>query len=155
MATTTVPTRLPVTAADLAGDARRRSKERLIKGVFLSAAALSIAVSVGILVSVVGNAIHFLTLVRPAQLMQIDWTPRAGQFGFATLLAGTMIVTVIAMFVAMPLGMGAAMYLAEYARPRARRVLKPIVEVLAGIPSVVLGYFALNVISPEFVQRLF
>jgi phosphate transport system permease protein len=155
MATSTVTARVSVTAADLAGDSRRRAKERLIKSLFLGAAVLSIAVSVGIVLSVVGNAIHFLTLIEPSQLLTLDWSPRAGQFGFASLLAGTLIVSVIAMVVAAPLGLGAALYLAEYARPRSRRVLKPIVEVLAGIPSVVLGFFALNVISPDVVHRLF
>jgi len=66
-----------------------------------------------------------------------------------------MIIAAVAMAVATPLGLGAAMYLAEYASPRARRVLKPIIEMLASIPSVVLGYFALTVINPELVQRLF
>jgi phosphate transport system permease protein len=116
---------------------------------------LSILVSVGIILSVVGNAIHFLTLVHLSNLTVLDWNPRGGEFGFATLLAGTMLVTIIAMLVATPLGLGAAVYLAEYARPRARRALKPILEILAGIPSVVLGFFALNVISPDVVQRVF
>jgi phosphate transport system permease protein len=66
-----------------------------------------------------------------------------------------LIVTVVAMVIAMPVGLGAAIYLSEYARPRVRRVLKPILEILAGIPSVVLGFFALSFISPEIVQRLF
>jgi phosphate transport system permease protein len=155
VATTTIAHARVASVTDLAGDARRRSKERLIKGLFMAAAIVSILVSVGIVLSVVGNAIHFLTLVDLSNLKVLDWNPRGGQFGFATLLAGTMIVTIIAMLVATPLGLGAAIYLAEYARPRARRALKPIVEVLAGIPSVVLGFFALNVISPDFVQRVF
>ena len=155
MSTSTVSARVPVSVADLAGDSRRRARERLIKAVFLSAAILSVLVSVGIVFSVVGNAIHFLTLIKPSELLVLNWSPRAGQFGFAALLAGTVIVSAIAMLVAAPLGLGAAIYLAEYARPRARRVLKPILEILAGIPSVVLGFFALNVISPDVVHRLF
>ena len=62
---------------------------------------------------------------------------------------------VIAMLVAAPLGLGAAIYLSEYASPRARRTLKPILEILAGIPSVVLGFFALTVIQPSIVQAVF
>ena len=153
MATAALP--VTITAADLAGDARRRRKERVVKALFLAAAAVSMLVSVGIVFSVVGNAVRFLTLMHPSQLFALDWSPRSGRFGFATLLAGTAIVSVIAMLVATPVGLGAAVFLAEYARPRVRRTLKPILEILAGIPSVVLGYFALNVISPDVVQRLF
>ena len=72
-----------------------------------------------------------------------------------TIFIGTVEVSVIAMVIATPLGLGAAMYLSEYASPRTRRRLKPILETLAGIPSVVLGYFALQVINPTIVQTLF
>jgi phosphate transport system permease protein len=82
------------------------------------------------------------------------WFPRRGQYGLKPLLAGTFLVTVIAMAVAVPLGLGAAIYLSEYAPPRLRRVLKPGLEILAGVPSVVLGFFAITVISPQLVQRL-
>ena len=67
----------------------------------------------------------------------------AGEFDILTIFIGTLEVSVIAMLIATPLGLGAAMYLSEYASPRIRRRLKPILETLAGIPSVVLGYFAL------------
>ena len=72
-----------------------------------------------------------------------------------TIFAGTVIVAVIAMLVAAPLGLGAAAYLSEYATPRTRRTLKPILETLASIPSVVLGYFALQVINPDLVRKVF
>lgn len=75
-------------------------------------------------------------------------------YDLRTIFLGSVLVTLIAMVVAGPLGMGAAVYLSEYARPRVRRVLKPILEILAGIPSVVLGVFALTWISPEIVQRI-
>jgi phosphate transport system permease protein len=141
--------------ADLAGASRRRRRERIIRGVFLGAAAVSILISLLIVVSVIGKAVAFLTKIHPSELLVGTWNPRAGDFGITTLLAGTFVVTVIAMLVAAPLGLGAAIYLSEDARPRIRRLLKPILEVLAGIPSVVLGYFALNVISPDLVQKLF
>ena len=73
------------------------------------------------------------------------WFPRQDEFDVPTLLFGTLMVAGIAMLVAVPLGLGAAMYLSEYASPRIRRTLKPILEALAGIPSVVLGFFALTV----------
>src|SRR3546814_15929562 len=72
-----------------------------------------------------------------------------------TIVSGSLLVTVIAMAVAAPLGLGAAVYLSEYARPGVRKILKPVLEILAGIPSVVLGFFALQFISPEIVQRFF
>jgi phosphate transport system permease protein len=123
--------------------------------VFLSAAAFSVLVSGAILFSLVGKALQFLSAIHISQLFFGVWDPRHGRFGIGTLLAGTSIVTATGMLVATPLGLGAAMYLSEYARPRARRILKPVLEVLAGIPSVVMGYFALNVISPNFIRALF
>jgi phosphate transport system permease protein len=144
-----------LTLVDLAGDRKRRRRERTIRALFLGAATMSVVISVLIVLSVLGKAIDFVTKIHPSQLFAGAWVPRAGQFGMPTLLAGTMIVVVIGMAVAAPLGLGAAIYLSEYARPRARRILKPILETLAGIPSVVLGFFALNVISPDLIQRFF
>ena len=88
-------------------------------------------------------------------LFDIGWFPRRGIFDIGTLVVGTLIVTGIAMLVAVPLGLGAAVYLSEYAKPRVRRVFKPIIEILAGIPSVVLGYFAISFINPNLVANLF
>jgi phosphate transport system permease protein len=140
---------------DLAGSRRRRRRERIIKALFLGAGGISILISILIVASVIGKAIDFLTKIHPSELLVGQWVPRSGDFGILTLIAGTLVVTVIAMLVATPIGLGAAIYLSEYARPRIRRLLKPILEVLAGIPSVVLGYFALTVISPNLVQRFF
>jgi phosphate transport system permease protein len=83
------------------------------------------------------------------------WFPRRNLFDVKTVFVGTLMISVIAMLVAAPLGLGAAMYLSEYASRRARRILKPILEVLAGIPSVVMAYFVVSFISPDFVQRIF
>jgi phosphate transport system permease protein len=116
---------------------------------------VSVLISALIVISLVGRAVRFLTLIHPSQLLAGGWFPRQGDFGIPTLLAGTFVVTAIAMAVATPLGLGAAVYLSEYARPRIRRTLKPMLEVLAGIPSVVMGFFALNVISPDLVRKLF
>jgi phosphate transport system permease protein len=144
-----------LTPEDLRGSSGRRRREALIRGLFLAAAAVSVLVSALIVISLVGRAVKFLTLVHPSQLLAGGWFPRQGDFGIPTLLAGTLIVTAIAMAVAVPLGLGAAVYLSEYARPRVRRILKPALEILAGIPSVVMGFFALNVISPDLVRKLF
>ncbi len=94
------------------------------------------------------QAIDFLRQIHLEQLVGIGWFPRRGIFDIATIVLGTLIVTAIAMAVAAPVGLASAIYLSEYASTRVRRVVKPILEVLAGIPSVVLGFFALTVITP-------
>ena len=138
----------------LQGSSRRRRKESLIRALFLGAAIVSILISSAIVFSLIGKALLFITSVDIGALWSTGWFPRRGLFDLKTIIAGTLIISGIAMIVATPLGLGAAVYLSEYATLRARRVLKPIVEVLAGIPSVVLGFFALVWISPEIVQRI-
>ena len=151
MAATTV-----TPSADLlSGSARRRLKERLVKALFQGAALFSLIVSVAIVVALTGQAISWLFDIDLSWLWAGVWSPRSNQFDILTLFLGTMLISVVAIFVAAPLGIGAALYLSEYANPRVRRTLKPILEVLAGIPSVVLGYFALTVIQPDLVQLIF
>ena len=140
---------------ELRGSSRRRRKEGAIHGILIAAAAISLVVSVGIVVALIGKAVTFLSSVELGRLWTEGWRPRSGQFDVATIFIGTIEVSVIAMMIATPLGLGAAMYLSEYADPGTRRRLKPILETLAGIPSVVLGYFALTVINPSIVQDLF
>jgi phosphate transport system permease protein len=143
-----------LTLADLAGDRRRRRKEAVIRQVFFATAATSLLISALIVLSLIGRAIGFLTQVDLSSLWSLGWFPRRGFFDIKTIVVGTLLVSAIAMVVAAPLGLGAAIYLSEYATPRARRFLKPILETLAGIPSVVMGFFALTFISPQLVQRL-
>lgn len=153
----------------LAGDKKRHRRESFFRWFFFSAAFASILVSVAIVVSLLGEAWNFLSQVELGQLWTSGWFPRrcyefsaedpsvcvvSGKFDLRTIILGSLIVTGVAMIVAAPLGLGSAIYLSEYANPRARRILKPIIEILAGIPSVVLGFFALSVISPGFVQRI-
>ncbi len=142
-----------LTLASFRGDPRRLRREARLKRLFLGAAALSIVISALIVFSLVREAWVFISQVDLATLWTDGWFPRRAQYDLKTLFAGSLIVTVIAMVVAAPLGMGAAVYLSEYARPRVRKVLKPIIETLASIPSVVLGFFALTFISPEVVRR--
>ncbi len=139
----------------LGGSPRRKRKEAFVRVVLFAAAAISLVVSVAIVVALVGQAVNFLANVDLGQLWTTGWFPRDGEFDIPTILIGTIEVSVIAMVIATPLGLGAAMYLSEYANPKTRRKLKPIIETLAGIPSVVLGYFALQVINPTIVQNLF
>lgn len=139
----------------LSGSAARRRRERMVSAVLLAAATLSVGVTVGIVGTVLFEAIQFLGQIDLSQLFGIGWFPRRGQFDIATILIGSILVTVIAMALAIPIGLLSAIYLSEYARPRVRRIVKPILEVLAGIPSVVLGFFALTVITPDLIKVFF
>lgn len=154
----------------LAGNPRRRAREKFVKLTVASAAATSILISFGIVGSLLYRATQFVMgLLNPNEndlaearqpiglgnLWSDQWAPRFFDFDVKTLLFGSVIVTLVAMALATPLGLGAAIYLSEYANPRVRKILKPILEVLAGIPSVVLGFFALRWISPNLVQKIF
>jgi phosphate transport system permease protein len=140
--------------ADLRLDRRRRRREQTIHVLFMGAAALSIVISAAIVLSLIGNAFSFAIRVDPASLWTDGWFPRRGMYDIRTLLAGTLIIAGVAMLIAAPLGVGAAIYLSEYAKPRTRSLLKPALEVLAAIPSVVLGFFALTWISPNLIQPI-
>jgi phosphate transport system permease protein len=129
-------------------------KERVIRAAFLGTAALSIVISALIVLTLAKETFTFVTQVDLSSLWSEGWFPRRDLYDIRTLFIGSVLVTVIGMLVAAPLGMGAAVFLAEYAKPKVRRVLKPILEILAGIPSVVLGFFALTWISPQIVQRM-
>ena len=142
-------------ATALRGSAGRRRHERTVRLILLAAALLSIFISAGIILSLVFEAITFLTQIELSDLFAPGWFPRRGMFSIPTVLAGTLIVTIIAMLIAAPIGLLSAIYLAEYAKPRVRSVVKPILEILAGIPSVVLGFFALVWIGPNIVQAFF
>jgi phosphate transport system permease protein len=144
-----------VTLDALRGDVRRLRRERVMRGLFFATAALSVAITLAIILSLVGGAADFLRKVQLSTLWSEGWFPRRNLFDIKTIVAGTIIVAAIAMVVAAPLGLGAAMYLSEFAKPRARRFLKPVLETLASVPSVVLGFFALRIISPDIVQKLF
>jgi phosphate transport system permease protein len=139
----------------LVGTPTRRRNERLVKGVLLLAAILSIAISAGIVLSLIFEAATFLGSIELSQLWTDGWFPRRGMFDLRTVLVGTLIVTGIAMLLAAPIGLASAIYLAEFAKPKTRSTVKPILEILAGIPSVVLGFFALTWISPNVVRTIF
>lgn len=124
--------------------------------VFLVGALTSLLVSALILLSLFTNGWEFIANVEWSTVFGADaWNPRQNTFSITTIFTASLIVTGIAMVVATPLGLGAAIYLSEYARPGIRTVLKPVLEVLAGVPSVVLGFFALTWIAPNVVGTLF
>ncbi|MEO6350757.1 MAG: phosphate ABC transporter permease subunit PstC [Candidatus Limnocylindrales bacterium] len=141
-----------VTLEALRGPAARRRRESIVRGAFLLAAATSMLISILIVVALVGEAWTFISRVDLSVLVSDGWLPRRGRYDLATLFAGTLVITAVAMLIAAPLGLGAAIYLSEYASPRMRRALKPVLEILAGIPSVVLGFFALAVLAPAIIQ---
>jgi phosphate transport system permease protein len=129
--------------------ARRRPGEAVIKAVLLLSALLSVAVTVGIIVAMIRPVVDFFGEVSFG-----DFFSTSGDFAVLPLVGGTLMVTVIALVVAVPLGLGAAMYLSEYASPRLRKWLKPTLELLAGVPSVVYGFFALMFVTPTLLQDL-
>jgi phosphate transport system permease protein len=143
-----------LTVQDLRGDRKRLRKESYVKALFMAAAVLSVIISALIVVALVGKAWSFFAEVDKSTLWGDNWAPRSDEFSIKALLSASLIVTVIAMFIAAPIGLGSAIYLSEYANPKVRRTLKPILEVLAGIPSVVLGFFAVSFISPNLVQKV-
>jgi phosphate transport system permease protein len=107
----------------LEGNARRRRKEQIVRGAFFAAAAFSVVVSALIIFSLFRDAIEFLLRVDLASLWTDGWFPRRGMYDIKTIVVGTLLVTAVGMLVAAPVGLGAAVYLSEYASPRARRTL--------------------------------
>jgi phosphate transport system permease protein len=138
----------------LRGSAARRRRERLVQAILLAGGLASIGISALIVVTLIADALRFLAAVDLSALNTIGWAPRRGMFDLPTLLIGTFLVSAIAMLLAAPIGLLSAIYLSEYASPRVRSIVKPILEILAGIPSIVLGFFAIAVISPDIVQRI-
>ncbi|WP_421696505.1 phosphate ABC transporter permease subunit PstC [Aestuariivirga sp.] len=125
--------------------------ERVTMAVLIACSAVAVLTTIGIVFSVLFETLIFFRSVSPIEfLFGTHWSPNGtpASFGFVPLLAGTLLITVIAIGVAGPLGLLSAVYMAEYASPRLRNVLKPVLEILAGIPTVVLGFFAALTVAP-------
>jgi phosphate transport system permease protein len=134
---------------------RRRWGEDVVKGVLALCALVSVATTVGIVVALFEPAIEFFREISIVDFLTgTEWTPlfTPSAFGVLPLVAGTMLVVACACVVCIPFGLGAAIYLSEYARGRTRKILKPALEVLAGIPTVVYGYFALTFVTPRLQE---
>jgi len=130
---------------------RRQVGEKVIGGVLFAASAVSILTTVGIVLVLLVEAGGFFMEVSPWEFLTgTRWAPlfRDQSFGVLPLVAGSVLVAVGAALVALPVGLAAAVYLSEYAPERLRRVIKPALEILAGIPTVVYGYFALTFVTP-------
>lgn len=141
----------------LTGKANRKISERLITALLATCAVLSIFTTVGIVVILLFEALRFFRDVSPVDfLFGTTWTAlfKDGEFGVIPLVAGTMYISVLAMLIAVPLGLMSAIYLSEYASFRTRSILKPCLELLAGIPTIVYGYFALTFITPQVLKPI-
>ena len=124
--------------------------------IVLACAVLSIFITAGIILSLILNTFSFFQEVSIFEFLTgREWTPLFANpsYGILPLITGTLIVTLCAAVIALPFGLFSAVYLSEYANPRVKKVLKPVIEILAGVPSIVYGYFALNTITP-ILQRL-
>ena len=143
------------------GSRRRRAwaAEAVAVKALLACAVLSVAVTFGIVAVLVADTVQFFREYSPLRFFSTAaWAPQGddgGEYGVLQLLNGTLMIAVGALVVGLPLGLATAIYLSEYARPRARAVLKPTLELLAGIPTVVVGFFALNFVTPLLLRPLF
>ncbi len=141
-------------------DLRARNRvENVVRWVLIAASSIAIFTTIGIVLSVLFEAIRFFQKVPLTEfLFGLNWSPQtairadqvgsSGSFGAVPLFTGTMLITAIAMFVAVPVGLMTAIYLAEYSSNRIRAIAKPLLEVLAGIPTVVYGFFAALTVAP-------
>ncbi|HWP33313.1 MAG TPA: phosphate ABC transporter permease subunit PstC [Solirubrobacterales bacterium] len=134
-----------------------RYGEKAIHGLLAVCGILSVLTTTAIVISLIGPTIGFFKIVPASEFFfSFDWTPQFEPPGFGVLaiVIGTLNVTLWAMLFAIPIGLGAAIYLSEYAPPRVRKTLKPVLEVLAGIPTVAIGLFALTFLLPHLIQAL-
>ena len=136
-------------AAPISLQGRKRPVETVIKAVLATAAFISVAITIGIIIALLEPVLHFFGQVSFGEFFATE-----GKYAVLPLVAGTMMTTLISLLVAVPLGLGAAMYLSEYASRRNRKLLKPILELLAGVPSVVYGFFALYFVTPTLLQDI-
>jgi phosphate transport system permease protein len=142
-------------------DSRRkfwiRVEGSIVKWLFMACASVSILTTIGILVTLLYQGYGFFNEVSPWEFLTgTRWTPilKPRSYGVLPLVSGTLLVTVIAAMVALPVGLMTAIFLSEYAADNVRRIIKPILEILAGIPTVVYGYFALTFVTP-LLQNIF
>ena len=137
----------------------RHRVERVVRGALILASIVAVVTTVGIILSVLFESIRFFSIVSVGDfLFGLDWSPQtairedqvgsSGAFGAVPLFTGTLLITLIAMLVALPVGLFSAIYMAEFASPRVRNAVKPVLEILAGVPTVVYGFFAALTVAP-------
>jgi phosphate transport system permease protein len=149
----------PPSAPDLSR--RRRPGEAVVHGVLLGCAGLTILITLGIVGVLITDTVRFFRIESVTDfLFGTEFAPgggllERGRYGLLPLLCGTLLVTAIALVIAVPLGLGGAIYLSEYAPRRVRAIVKPTLELLAGVPTVVLGFFGLKFVTPSILKALF
>ena len=137
----------------------RNSVEQAVKVFLIACSLIAIITTIGIVLSLIFESVRFFGKVSPIEfLFGTQWSPQTalradqvgatGAFGAIPLIVGTLLVTFIAVLVALPIGLFSAIYLADYASPRVRAIVKPLLEILAGIPTVVYGFFAALTVAP-------
>ena len=128
----------------------RRLGEKAIVGLLALCGVLSVLTTTAIVIALIGPTISFFGDVSLGEFFSTEWFPtfQPPQFGVLDIVAGTLNVTLWGMLFAIPIGLGAAIYLSEYASPRVRKTIKPILEILAGIPTVAIGFFAASFLIP-------
>ena len=131
--------------------------EKLISFVLFAIASISIIVSVGIVATLLVDSINFFREVPLSEVFSTDLKPLRAQdpsFGFLPLIVGTISTSLIAMVVALPIGLTTAMFLSEFASKKLRKIVKPIIEILAGIPTIVYGFFAYSFVTPLLMELI-
>jgi phosphate transport system permease protein len=152
-------TSTPVPAFNISSSKRSKTNERIVIGIMIACSLVAVAVTVGIISSLIFEAIRFFERIPITEfLFSTEWSPQTalradqiaaeGAFGVIPLFTGTLLISAIAMTVATPLGLASAVFLAEYASKRTRDWIKPMLEILAGIPTVVYGFFAALTVAP-------
>ena len=144
-----------ISAEELQTASGRRLRSSLARWMFLLASVITILISGLIIWTIASEAWTFASQVAADQLQTIGWFPRRGMFDIGTLILNSAQIALVSMIVAVPSGLGAAIYLSEYAHPRVRRIMKPTLELLASVPSVVLGVFAISFITPVVLSKFF
>jgi len=147
-----------VTATGSSLGHRRPWSERVIETLLFLAAALGIVTTLGIIVVLIVQTIEFFTMVSPIDFFSgTVWSASIKPYawGILPLVVGTLMVAVIAMVIAVPIGLLSAVLMAEYSTARIKNAVKPVLETIAGIPSIVLGFFAINFLSPNILKPLF
>lgn len=142
----------------------RNNVESIFKWILFSCSFIAVLTTAGIFLSVLFEAVRFFQVIPVSDfLFGLEWSPQmairadqvaaSGSFGFIPLLVGTLLITAVAMFIAVPVGLMSAIYMSEYASKRFRAISKPALEILAGVPTVVYGFFAALTVAP-FIRRL-
>lgn len=135
---------------------RNTFAEKFVSAALLAIASISIVISLGIVLTLLVDSINFFKEVSLSEVFSTDLAPLAKNpsFGFLPLIVGTFATSLVAMIVAIPIGLAAAMFLSEFTSKKTRKIVKPIIEILAGIPTIVYGFFAYSYVTPLLMKLI-